>query len=94
MKRIILNLYSSVSEAEMAFNKYVQQNNNEVTCASFRDLSLRTFNSYIKFTYYNSNYSSGLQDGIYGQYSEINFHLELPQNVKNHYLSRVRLFNY
>ena len=94
MKRIILNLYSSASDAKIAFNKYVQQNNNEVTCASFRDLSLRTFNSCIKFTYYNSGVCSGQLEGICGQYSEINFYVDLPENVKNHYLSRVRLFNY
>lgn len=92
--RVILNLYPSVVEAKIAFNKYVQQNNNEVTCASFRDLSLRTFESCIKFTYYNSNVPSGQQEGICGQYSEINFYVDLPENVKNHYLSRVRLPNY
>jgi hypothetical protein len=91
--KIILNLYSSFPEAKTAFDKYVQQNSNEVTCASFRDLSLRTFGSYIKFSYYKNNLCSGQQDGICGQYSEINFYVDLPEQVKNHYLSRIRLAN-
>lgn len=91
--KVILNLYSSLSEVKTAFNDYVQQNNNEVTCASFRDLSLRTFESYIKFSYYKDHLPSGQQDDISGQYSEINFYVVLPEQVKNHYLSRIRLPN-
>lgn len=88
--KVILNLYSSLSEAKTAFDKYIQQNNNEVTCASFRNLSLRTFESYIKFSYFK-DYNTAYQDDISGQYSDINFYVDLPEQVKNHYLSRIRL---
>ena len=87
--KVILNLYSSLSEAKTAFDKYIQQNNNEVTCASFRNLSLRTFESYIKFSYFK-DYDIAYQGE---QYSEINFYVDLTEQVKNHYLSRIRLPN-
>ena len=91
--KVILNLYKTSIEAKEAFMDFTKTNNEVVTCASFRDLSLRTFDSYIKFTYYNSNVPSSQQDTICGQYSEINFYVDLPEQVKNHFLSRIRLPN-
>lgn len=90
--KVILNLYPSVDEAKLAFNNYIKTNKG-ITSSSFRDLSLRTLNSYIKFSFYNSTLSSGQQDAICGQYSEINFYVDLPEQVKNHYLSRIRFVN-
>lgn len=80
----ILNLYNTLFDAKYAFEQY-----HGTGLKNFRELVVREDNIIIHFIHYKS-YEDARVNELCSQWGEINFFVDLPENVKNHYLSRIR----
>jgi len=86
-KRAVLNLFATKEESRAAFDIASKLQ----TCIRFylRDLYVETENTVEWFRNYTTYEDSRL--GLLGhQFCEINLNLDLPDNVKNHFRSRIR----
>jgi hypothetical protein len=85
----ILHLYESRERCITAFHESLDSNKNNVTLVKFRDLMYYTEESIVYFKYFK-DYSYAKANELSSQWGEIYFYLDLPLNIKNHYLSRIR----
>ena len=89
MKKTILNVYNSPATARLAFKDFCSELN-ENAHISHGNLIVETKEHIHKFSFF-VDYESAKQRDIFGMcYYAINFHVELPEDIKGHYLSRIR----
>lgn len=93
-KAVVLHLYGNSAEAVASCTSVAAFYGEVGSLVKYkhRDLVVETTTAFIKFSIYRKDLPSNQQDGICGQYSHIYFHVELPEQVKQHFLSRIRLY--
>jgi hypothetical protein len=83
----ILNLYANKRQALQAFEKCRAEG--KYYKAFSPCMRIETFDSLVYFMYYTS-YENARHNELCQVWGEINFFVELPENVRLHYLSRIR----
>lgn len=92
-KAVVLHVCSaSDAKAYAESLAEVYESLGELVIYKSRELTVETSSAFIKFTTYRKDLPSSAQEGICGQYSHIFFHAEVPEQVKNHFLSRIRKY--
>lgn len=82
----ILNLYTSRHEAIDAFNMASLEDKSIVR---YREMRIDTESTMTYFKWYSS-YEEARVNELCAQWGEINFFVDLPIEVKSHFLSRIR----
>lgn len=88
-KKPILHLYGSKEETTTAFHDFIEKHKQYVEKVYYRDLVVICEDSTNCFVIYKDHVTSR-QNELNAQWYDIKFNLDLPEDVKNHFLSRIR----
>lgn len=91
-KAVVLHLHKTYSDVVENLRSVAEfyESVGELVVVKARDCVVVTTDAYIKFAVY-MNYDHAKVNLLGGQYSHIYFHVDLPEQVKNHFLSRIRV---
>ena len=84
----ILNLYKDRFSRDRAFDTAYSRAGKEAI-VRVRDCEIRTKEAWVYYRWYDT-FQRARENELCQQWGGINFFVDLPENVKNHYLSRIR----